>query len=54
MSPDDIDTVVLKLYEFMIGNLGCELDEDSDDYERLQNFMHEALEPYVTRERNFN
>lgn len=53
MSPDDIDTVVLKLHDFLWKRLGCALDED-DDYEALQDFMYDALDPFVTRDRNYN
>lgn len=53
MSPDDIDTVVLKLHDFLFRNLGYALDED-DDYEMLSNFMYDQLEPFVTRDRNYN
>lgn len=53
MSPDDIDTVVLKLHDFLTGALGCTLDEDGD-YEDLYIFMHDQLKPFVTRDRNYN
>jgi len=53
MSPDDIDGIVLKLHDFLLRNLDCDLDED-DDYMALQNFMEDMLDPYITRERNYN
>ena len=53
MSPDDIDSVVLKLHDFLCKRLGCALDEDND-YEALQDFMYDALDPFVTRDRNYN
>jgi hypothetical protein len=53
MSSDDIDSVVLKLHDFLFRNLGCALDED-EDYELLSNFMHNELESFVTRDRNYN
>ena len=53
MSPDDIDTVVLKLHDFLTGALGCALD-DNDDYEDLYIFMHDTLNKFVTRDRNYN
>lgn len=53
MSPDDIDTVVLKLHDFLTGALGCALD-DNDDYADLQQFMHDTLDKFVTRDRNYN
>lgn len=53
MSHDDIDTVVLKLHDFLIGALGCPLDENGD-YEDLSDFMHDVLDKFVTRDRNYN
>lgn len=53
MSPDDIDTVVLKLHDFLTGALGCALDDD-DDYTALADFMHDALDDFITRDRNYN
>lgn len=53
MSPDDIDTVVLKLHDFLWKQLGCALDEN-DDYEALSDFMHDTLDKFVTRDRNYN
>lgn len=53
MSLDDIDTVVLNLYDFLTGALGCALDEN-EDYEALSDFMYDALDKFVTRDRNYN
>lgn len=53
MSPDDIDTIVLKLHDFLTGAMGCPLDEN-DDYVDLQDFMYDVLEKFVTRDRNYN
>jgi hypothetical protein len=53
MSPDDIDSVVLKLHDFLFRSLGCALDED-EDYDMLYNFMHNQLDPFCTRDRNYN
>ena len=53
MSPDDIDSIVLALHDFLIGPLGCQLDED-DDYVALQDFMYDVLDPFVAKDRNYN
>lgn len=53
MSPDDIDSVVLKLHNFLVAQLGYALDDDGD-YDDLSKFMHDVLDPYVTRDRNYN
>jgi hypothetical protein len=53
MSPDDIDSIVLDLSDFLRDKLGFEHDEN-DDYEQLSDFMHDVLEKFVTRDRNYN
>ena len=53
MSPDDVDSVVLKLHDFLVDQLGCDLN-DSDDYTALADFMHDALDDFITRDRNYN
>lgn len=53
MSPDDIDSVALALFDLIVGDLGCSLDED-DDWLQLLNLLHTKLEPFITRERNYN
>ena len=52
MSPDDIDRIALGLYE-VLGDLNANLNEN-DDWDEVLAYMHRALEPYVTRERNYN
>jgi hypothetical protein len=52
MSPDDIDSVVLELYDYLI-SIGCTLNED-DQYDALSAFMHDTLDKFVTRDRNYN
>lgn len=53
MSPDDIDRVALGLFDVLVNDLGAELDEN-DDFVAILNYLQDALEPYVTRERNYN
>lgn len=53
MSPDDIDSVTLKLHDFLIMQLGYNLDEDQD-YDDLADFMHIVLDKFVTKDRNYN
>lgn len=53
MSPDDIDDVVYKLHDFLTEALGCALD-DNDDYVDLSDFMHDMLDKFCTRDRNYN
>lgn len=53
MSLDNIDTITLRLFDFLTGVLGCNLGEDQD-YEDLKNFMYDQFEDYCTKDRNYN
>lgn len=53
MSPDDVDSLALKLHDFLVEKLGCKLDE-YDDYSHLADFLHDSLDEYITGERNYN
>lgn len=53
MSPDDIDTIVVNLYDLLVLKLGAALDDD-DDYMVIYDHLHNALDPFVTRDRNYN
>jgi hypothetical protein len=53
MSPDDIDRIALGLHDLLVLDLGCDLSENQD-WDILLEYIHEALEPYVTRDRNYN
>lgn len=52
MSPDDIDHIVLAVYDLLTIQLGCDLGDD--DYDQLSSLLHDKLDPFVTRERNYN
>jgi hypothetical protein len=53
MSPDDIDTLTLRLYDFLTNVMRVDLNEDSD-YNAVSDFLAEQLEPFITRDRNYN
>ena len=53
MSPDDIDSFSLALHDWLIDQLGYPLDEN-EDYDSLSAFVMSHLEPFETKERNFN
>lgn len=53
MSPDDIDSVALAVFDLLVQDLGCTLDEN-DDWEQLLTLLHDKLEPFCTRDRNYN
>lgn len=52
MSPDDIDRIALGVFE-LLGDMGRALDED-DEWTQLHEFLCEKLDPFVTRDRNYN
>jgi hypothetical protein len=51
MSPDDIDRIALDVFD-LLADLGCNLGDD--DWDHLMDLLHDKLEPFVTRERNYN
>lgn len=53
MSPDNIDTITLNLYDFLTQELGYDLGED-DDYNALHNWMLDAFDKFCTKDRNYN
>lgn len=53
MSPDDIDRLALAVFDLLVQDLGCDLSEN-DDWDQILNLLHNKLEPFVTRERNYN
>lgn len=53
MSPDDIDSLTLKLHNFLVKEFNFPLDEEQD-YLDLCDFLHDNLEQFVTKERNYN
>lgn len=53
MSPDDIDSITLDLYDFLVNKMKVQLDEN-DDYDALSSLMYDVLDKFVTRDRNYN
>lgn len=53
MSPDDIDSLALDLHNFLVDDMGLDLNENSD-YEALLSLLYDKLDPFVTRDRNYN
>jgi hypothetical protein len=53
MSPDDIDNLTLNLHNFLVQQFNFPLD-DEQDYVDLCEFLHDHLEKFCTRERNYN
>jgi hypothetical protein len=52
MSPDDIDDIALAVFDLLTLDLGFNLTDDH--YDPLTDLLHDKLEPFVTRERNYN
>lgn len=52
MSPDDIDSVALAVFDLLV-DLGCTLDEN-DDWDQLRDLLHDKLDRFCTRDRNYN
>jgi hypothetical protein len=53
MSPDDIDSFSLDLYDFLVNVMTLDLNEDAD-YEALLSLLYDKLDPFITRDRNYN
>lgn len=53
MSPDDIDRIALGLFDLLTDDLGKTLDED-DDWAAIHTFLVDNLDPFCTRDRNYN
>ena len=52
MSTDDINEITLNLNDFLHDSMGIDLDDE--EYDMLYNFVHNELDPFVTKERNCN
>lgn len=52
MSPDDIDRIALAVFELFV-DMGYTLDEN-DEWDQLKELLYNKLDPFVTRERNYN
>jgi hypothetical protein len=52
MSPDDIDRIALEVFDLLTLDLGYDLTDNHYDY--LVDLLHDKLEPFVTRDRNYN
>lgn len=53
MSPDDIDKITLELSEKLGPVFGIDFDIDSN-YNILHAAVDKILDPFVTRDRNYN
>ena len=52
MDEDDIDSVNLRLNVFLEDSLGVSLNDE--EYDLLRDFLYDQLDPFLTKERNYN
>ena len=52
MSPDDIDDLVFKLHNLLVAM--DRVPDDDDDYCTISAFVHDELDKFCTRDRNWN
>ncbi len=53
MNYDDISSLTLDLFDFLVDKLECDLDENYD-FEALLNFLEKRLDDFITRDSNWN
>lgn len=53
MSPDDVDSIVLKLSDKLDAAFDIDFYNDTH-YEILRTIVENVMEPYITRDRNYN
>ena len=54
MSPDDIDSIALAVFDLLTLDLGLTDLNENGDFQQILDLLHDKLEPFVTRERNYN
>lgn len=52
MSPDDIDRLALAVFDLFV-DMGYSLDEN-DEWDQLKSLLYDRLEPFCTKDRNYN
>lgn len=52
MSPDDIDHLALAVFDLFV-DIGYSLDEN-DEWDQLKALLYGKLEPFCTKDRNYN
>jgi hypothetical protein len=53
MNHDVIDSIAIDLQDFLVGDMGLDLNDDGD-FNALLSFLYDKLDPFVTRDRNYN
>jgi len=53
MNPDDIDSLATELYNFLVDDMGLDLNYDRD-FNALHDLLYNKLDPFITRDRNYN
>jgi hypothetical protein len=52
MSPDDIDEIALAVFDLFV-DMGYSPDEN-DEWDQLKDLLYNKLDPFITRDRNYN
>lgn len=53
MSPDDVASIALEVFDLLVNDMGLNLDEDAD-FIRIHDFLMDTLDKFITRDRNYN
>lgn len=53
MSPDDVDSIALEVFDLLVNDMGLNLDEDAD-FIRIHDLLMDTLDKFITRDRNYN
>lgn len=53
MNHDDIDSLAVDLHDFLVGDMGLDLNDDGD-FNAMLSLLHDKLDRFITRDRNYN
>jgi len=53
MNHDDIDSLAVDLYNFLVDDMGLDLNDDGD-FNAMLSLLYNKLDPFITHDRNYN
>ena len=53
MNPDDVDNLATDLHNFLVDDMGLDLNDDGD-FNAILSLLYNKLDPFITRDRNYN
>ena len=53
MNHDGIDSLAVDLHNFLVDDMGLDLNDDSD-FNAMLSLLYNKLDPFITRDRNYN